>query len=210
MIQTPKFVSRLFPNRVWALPIRGNNVYLTFDDGPIPEVTPWVLEQLDTYQATATFFCIGDNVKKYPDVFQKVCDAGHGVGNHTQHHLNGWKTNSEKYLEDVEKCQSTMGYHQSSITNLFRPPYGKMTTKQSKALQKQGYSLIMWSILSKDYNANISEEKCLQNVLKYIRPGSIVVFHDSLKAEKNLRYVLPRVLAYCKEKKWDCSAIPSY
>lgn len=207
MIQTPKFVTWLFPKRIWAFPDTDNTVYLTFDDGPIPELTPWVLQQLETYKATATFFCIGDNIKKHPEVFQEILAAKHTIGNHTQHHLNGWKTSIKDYLKDVHLCEELFANIQSPISNLFRPPYGKITSKQSKALQKKGYNIVMWSILSKDYDANISEAQCLQNVMKHIKPGSIVVFHDSVKAEKKLRYVLPKVLAYCKEKGWKCDAI---
>jgi peptidoglycan/xylan/chitin deacetylase (PgdA/CDA1 family) len=209
MIQTPTFVTRLFPKRIWAFPAAKNTVYLTFDDGPIPEVTPWVLQQLDSYQAKATFFCIGDNVQKHPEVFQNVLDAGHCIGNHTFHHKNGWKTGFESYRNDVALFEETVdaAVQNSTIKKLFRPPYGKMTSKQAKALQKQGYNIIMWSILSKDYDIKISEEQCLQNVLKHMKPGSIVVFHDSLKAFKNLEYALPKVLAHCKEKGWKCAAI---
>ncbi len=206
----PKFIQRLYPERIWAFSRKSNAIYLTFDDGPIPEVTPWVLDELKKHHAKATFFCIGENVQKYPEIFQRIISEGHAVGNHTFNHLNGWKTETSEYVENVEKagrqmtedgCQmignSKIKNQQSLINNqqsLFRPPYGKITSKQAKILQKKGFKIVMWDVLSYDYDASLSKEECLQNVLKNIKPGSVVVFHDSLKAEKNLRYVLPKVL----------------
>ena len=229
LVKTPKLVQRIYPKRVWAFPMKKKQVFLTFDDGPIPEVTPWVLSLLKKYDAKATFFCIGDNVSKHPEVFQQTITEGHAIGNHTFHHLNGRKTKFEEYLEDVEKADSIMLQARlpvrnevkvgstklevqvtrcsSPITQLYRPPFGKMTAKQSKALQKQGYKIIMWDVLSADFDASISEEKCLQNVIKNIEEGSIVVFHDSLKAEKKLRYALPKVLDFISEKGWKCQVI---
>jgi peptidoglycan/xylan/chitin deacetylase (PgdA/CDA1 family) len=207
MIYVLKFLTRLFPKRIWTYPTQTSTVYLTFDDGPIPEVSPWVLEQLETFKAKATFFCIGDNVKKHPDVFQKVLDAGHVIGNHTFHHYNGWKTTTTSYIKDVAACSAAFKVQHPAFAGLFRPPYGKISSSQSAALQKQGYTIIMWSILSKDYDENVSKEACLINVLKHIKPGSIIVFHDSLKAFKNLKYVLPKVLAHCKQQGWKCESL---
>ena len=248
----PKFIQWLYPERIWAFPLDRNSVYLTFDDGPIPEVTPWVLDELKKHNAKATFFCIGDNVQKNPEVFRRIISEGHSVGNHTFNHLNGWKTETSEYVENVEKAgrqmwddgrqmtddgsrmsederrksgdseintskesiivnlQSSITNRQSSIVNrksLFRPPYGRITSKQAKILQKKGFKIVMWDIISYDYDENVSEEKCIQNVLKNIKPGSIVVFHDSLKAEKNLRYVLPKVLEFISKNGWKCSSI---
>ncbi len=213
----PRFVQRLYPERLWAFSREEQSVYLTFDDGPIPEVTPWVLDELKKHNAKATFFCIGENVQKHPEIFQRILSEGHSVGNHTFNHLKGTNTETSQYIENVEKAErqmtetgkwvtdnGTISNQQSTINNqqsLFRPPYGKITSKQAKLLQQKGFKIVMWSIISYDYDANISQEKCLQNVLKYIKPGSIVVFHDSLKAEKNLRYVLPKVLEFIGEKK---------
>nr|WP_255592884.1 polysaccharide deacetylase family protein [Marixanthomonas sp. SCSIO 43207] len=192
LVTVPKFVQRIYPKRIWALPNNNNNVYLTFDDGPIPEVTPWVLDTLKQYNTKATFFCIGDNIKKHPDIYNRILAEGHSVGNHTFNHLNGWQTQPSEYIKNVEICETYLNQN----TKLFRPPYGKLTSKQSRILQQKGYKIIMWSVLSYDYDNSVSEEKCLQNVLQHIKPGSIIVFHDSLKAQKNLRYVLPKVLDF--------------
>jgi peptidoglycan/xylan/chitin deacetylase (PgdA/CDA1 family) len=213
----PKFIQRLFPERIWAFSPKEKTVYLTFDDGPIPDVTPWVLDELKTHNAKATFFCIGENIEKHPIVYQRIISEGHSVGNHTFNHLNGWKTETSTYVDNVLKAEIGMQVN-SQIKNhyafiikhhqsLFRPPYGKITSKQAKILHKRGFKIVMWDIISFDYDATISEEKCLQNVLKNIKPGSIVVFHDSLKAKKNLRYVLPRVLDFISEKGWKSSSI---
>ncbi|QQX77849.1 MULTISPECIES: polysaccharide deacetylase family protein [Aequorivita] len=190
----PRFIQRLYPERVWAFSNKKDSVYLTFDDGPIPEVTPWVLDELKKHNAKATFFCIGENAKKHPEIFQRIIAESHAIGNHTFNHLNGWKTETSEYIENTLLAEKLI------TSKLFRPPYGKITSKQAKQLQQKGFKIIMWDVLSYDFDATISEKKCLQSVLKNIKPGSIVVFHDSLKAEKNLRYVLPKVLEYLKEK----------
>ncbi len=210
IIKTPKLVHWLFPKRVWAFSRKQPSVYLTFDDGPIPEVTPWVLDQLRKYDARATFFCIGDNIAKHPKIAQQILAEKHAIGNHTFHHKNGWKTSFEDYIKDFKLFNSEFKNIRKENTQskkLFRPPYGKMTSLQAKAILKKGHDIIMWNVLSGDYNQHISEEKCLSNVLKNIQEGSVVVFHDSLKAEKNLRYVLPKVLEYIKEQGWSCKAI---
>ncbi|GHA23858.1 polysaccharide deacetylase [Salinimicrobium marinum] len=193
-------------------------LYLSFDDGPIPEVTPWVLQQLKKYNAKATFFCIGDNIKKHPKIFQMLTSDGHSVGNHTFNHFNGWKISSEAYLKNshlaeeaiiagsqlqIEKRQENKEKREESKPinlKLFRPPYGRMTGEQAQLLQERNYKIVMWDVLSRDYNKNISSKECFQNVIKHSSPGSIIVFHDSLKAEKNLRAVLPRVLEYYSSK----------
>ena len=210
LVKTPKFVHRLFPKRVWAFPSSKNSVYLTFDDGPIPEVTPWVLEVLKKYKAKATFFCIGDNVNKHANVFQQIIEEGHSIGNHTYHHLNGWKTKTGDYIHNCEKCEDSLNRVQDDkvkINNLFRPPFGKLTLKQSKTLQKKGFHIIMWDVLSADFDTKISNKKCLENVIKNIQPGSIVVFHDSLKSYEKLRYVLPKVLDFIKINNINCESI---
>mgnify|MGYP000047047159 CR=1 FL=1 len=192
--KTPKFVTWLYPKRIWAFSRSENKVYLSFDDGPIPEVTPWVLDQLNAYNAKATFFCIGENIKKHPEIFQRIISEGHTFGNHTFNHLKGTETASEKYIQNVDAFEKSIQNLKIQKSNLFRPPYGKITRNQSKILQKKGYKIVMWDLLSYDWDKDISPEKCLQIVLQNIQPGSIVVFHDSVKAEKNLRYVLPKVL----------------
>jgi len=209
----------LYPERIWAFSRSSNSVFLTFDDGPIPEVTPWVLDELKKHNAKATFFCIGENIQKHPEIFRRILVEGHSVGNHTFNHLKGTKTETSEYIENVLKCEDIISTIQKNspfkgdredVSNsefLFRPPYGKITSKQAKILQSKGFKIVMWDIISYDYDATISEEKCLQNVLKNIKPGSVIVFHDSLKAEKNLRHVLPKVLEFIGEKSLQCKAI---
>lgn len=211
LVKTPNIVKRIYPNRIWSLPNYENTVYLTFDDGPISEITPWVLDLLKEYNAKATFFCIGENVRKYPEIFKRIDSEGHTIGNHTFNHLNGWKTSTSKYLNNIEKADSIITHFSNPTikqsNNLFRPPYGKITSKQSEILQKKDYKIIMWDVLSGDFSKKLSKEKCLQNVLKNIISGSIIVFHDSIKAEMNLRYVLPKALEFISEKGWECSAL---
>jgi peptidoglycan/xylan/chitin deacetylase (PgdA/CDA1 family) len=198
-IKTNSIIKWIFPNYIWDIPNR-NAVYLTFDDGPTPQVTEWVLELLKKYNAKATFFCIGENIKKHPEIFRKISSEGHQVGNHTYNHLNGWQTSDEKYLENVALCQSEIYNQESKFFDLFRPPYGKITPSQSRKLRKLGYKIIMWDVLSADFDIMISKEKCLKNVLNNIQSGSIIVFHDSEKAFQNLEYALPRVLETLKNK----------
>lgn len=204
----PRFIQRLYPERIWAFSRSSNSIFLTFDDGPIPEVTPWVLDELKKHNAKATFFCIGENVQKHPEIFRRIVAEGHSVGNHTFNHLNGWKTKTSEYVENVLKCEEILNSEfnpESSGQNLkFRPPYGKITSKQTKILQKKGFKIVMWDVLSYDFDATLSEEKCLQKVLKNIKPGSVVVFHDSLKAEKNLRFVFPKVLGFIGQNSLLC------
>ena len=166
-----------------------------------------MLDQLAAHHAKATFFCIGDNVAKHPDIFSKVVAADHGIGNHTFSHCNGWKTSFKNYILDIEKCAAVLQGHLPGFVPFFRPPYGRITPKQAKVLHAGGYTIVMWSVLSKDYDQQISGEQCFKNVLKHIKPGSIVVFHDSLKAFKNLQYALPKVLEHCTQKGWQCKAL---
>ena len=186
-VKTPKFIQNLFPNFTWKIPSTEKVIYLTFDDGPIPEVTPWVLEQLAAYNAKATFFCVGQNVEKHSDVFNQVQEAGHVVGNHTYTHPDGWKTDNIPYFHNIRHCARLV----DSV--LFRPPYGHLKPKQVQFLQRH-YRIVMWDILSGDFDPNLSKENCLKNVMNHVEDGSIVVFHDSLKAAEKLRYVLPQVL----------------
>ncbi len=222
-VRTHRLIKTVFSNYVWEVPNSENKVYLTFDDGPTPEITEWTLSQLKNYNAKATFFCIGDNVRKYPEIFQKVNDQGHSIGNHTFNHLNGWKNDSELYVKNVELCADQMATQCSVFSNqyadksncqlnsdhcvLFRPPYGKIKPSQSKKLRKMGYKIIMWDIISYDFDATISPEKCLENVLNNVQSGSIIVFHDSKKAFKNLEYVLPRTLEFLNEKGFVCEKL---
>lgn len=201
-IKTNWIIKKIFSNYVWDLPNTENKIYLTFDDGPTPEISEWILQELLKYNAKATFFCIGNNIEKFPEIFTKVIDEGHTVGNHTFNHLKGWNTTTEKYLENVELCNTQI--YKSQILNpkskLFRPPYGKIKTAQSEKLRQLGYKIIMWDVLSADFDQTISPEQCLENVLKNVKSGSIIVFHDSVKAFPNLEYTLPKTLEFLKEK----------
>jgi peptidoglycan-N-acetylglucosamine deacetylase len=192
LIKTPWLVKMLFPNYVWHLPAKEKEVYLTFDDGPHPVVTPWVLQELKQYNALATFFCIGKNVNEHHAIFQEAVTSGHAIGNHTQNHLNGWKTTAADYLKNVEQACEVIS------SNLFRPPYGRIKRSQAKglehAMKRDDAKIIMWDVLSADFDLSISKEECLANVLNNVTPGSIVVFHDSEKAFAHLKYVLPIVL----------------
>lgn len=201
-VKTPKFIKGIFPNYVWDMPLLDKKtIYLTFDDGPNPEITPWVLKTLKTYNAKATFFCIGDNVRKYPEVLKKTINEGHAIGNHSFNHLKGWKTNTEVYIENIEKAADSIS------SKLFRPPYGKIKNKQAKILMQRGYHIIMWSIIVFDWEKNLSKEDCLKNVIKNTQNGHIIVFHDSLKASKNMQYVLPKVLEYFSKKGYDFKSL---
>lgn len=194
-IKTSRFVKWLFPEYIWSIPTHDKMVYLTFDDGPVPEITPWVLDQLEAYQVKATFFCIGDNVRKHPEIYEEVIRRGHAIGNHTFNHLNGWKTATSTYIENTIKWED----YAATQSFLFRPPYGKIKRIQAQKLMQKGYKIIMWDVLSADFDASVAPEKCLSNVVNHLEPGSIVVFHDSVKAFKNIQYALPKTLQYLKE-----------
>jgi peptidoglycan/xylan/chitin deacetylase (PgdA/CDA1 family) len=208
-IKTNWLIKKIFSNFTWDVSNIGNTVYLTFDDGPIPEVTEWVLAELKKHGFKATFFSIGENITKHPEIFKKVISEGHSIGNHTYNHLNGWNTSTEDYIENVARCEEAISknINQNLKSKLFRPPYGKIKTVQSKAIRKLGYKIIMWDVLSADFDTTISREQCLDNVLSNVKPGSIIVFHDSVKAFKNLEYVLPKTLAFLKEKKINCDVL---
>ena len=187
------FLKQIFPKRVWNISTQNREMFLTFDDGPIPEVTPWVLETLRKHKAKATFFCIGDNIKKYPELFKQIITEGHAIGNHTFHHINGWKTSTQDYLEDIKLCKFEIESN-AVASNLFRPPYGKCTSAQAKAISKNNLHIIMWDIISKDYEAKVSKEKCFRRIENQAKSGSLIVFHDSLKAEHNMKYALEKTL----------------
>lgn len=189
------FQKVLYPKLTWSRYTNEKKIYLTFDDGPIPDVTEWVLDVLDQYQAQATFFCVGDNIRKHPQVFEKVLTGGHHVGNHTFNHLTGWKTPLQTYLDNVQQCQAQLSLLPDSHSKLFRPPHGRITKAQIRHLLPN-YEIIMWDVLSGDFLKDIGQQKCLDTSIKHTEQGSIVVFHDSIKAEHNLRYVLPRYLEH--------------
>ena len=206
-IKTNLLIKRIFSNYVWDIPTAEKKVYLTFDDGPTPEITAWVLNQLKAFDAKATFFCIGENIQKYPEIFNSILLNGHNIGNHTFNHYNGWKTKTPEYIENVQLCKEAIQQQTTDNRQLFRPPYGKIKNAQAKALIASGYKIIMWDILSADFDTTITPEKCLENVLKNVAPGSIVVFHDSAKAFKNLEYTLPRTLQFLKDNQYQCVGI---
>ena len=191
----PPYILRVFDRTylTCSVPVSGKVIYLTFDDGPVPEVTPAVLSILRERNVPSTFFCVGENVKKNPGLFAEVTGEGHAAGNHTFHHLNGWKTPPAEYIEDVNRCDAYF------TSQLFRPPYGKFTPSQYFLLRKK-YRFILWSVLSGDYHHGISKEQCLSNVVNHTKPGSIVLFHDSIKAKENLLYALPRFLDHFLDK----------
>ena len=194
--KTPTWVQKLFTGSIWKMPQAKKTIYLTFDDGPHPVVTPFVLNELEKWNAKATFFCIGKNVVDNPLIFNQIKKAEHAIGNHTYDHLDGWKTENSKYLQNILKAKEQI----NSV--LFRPPYGRITRKQYKALTQLNdpFKIIMWSVLSGDFDINISPEQCANNVLQNATSGSVVVFHDSEKASERLRYALPAVLKYFSEK----------
>ncbi len=187
--QPPRFIRRLYPRAYWRMNASEKAVYLTFDDGPIPEVTPWVLDVLDKYKIKATFFMVGDNVRKHPDEYKMVVERGHRIGNHTFNHLKGFKETVESYLDNIDKADAYLS------TDLYRPPHGFMRLKQYRALNQQ-YRVIMWDLVTRDYDAKLTGEQVLRKVKRYVRNGSIITFHDSLRSIKNLRYALPRAIEW--------------
>ena len=197
-VKTPGWLKKIYDSYMWSVPGSDKILYLTFDDGPHPEATPFVLRELKKYNVLATFFCIGKNVVAYPDIYNQILREGHSVGNHTYNHLNGWKTNNNDYLKDIALASDEIDSY------LFRPPYGRITSFQAKNLKPvmkgKEPKVIMWDVLSGDFDTACSPQQCLANVLFASVPGSIIVFHDSEKAFSRLEYALPRVLQYFSEK----------
>ncbi|MDR2853971.1 MAG: polysaccharide deacetylase family protein [Prevotellaceae bacterium] len=201
-LQIPRFLRPLFgKNLLWTMPTNRKEVFLTFDDGPVPEVTPQLLDLLDKHGVKATFFCVGDNVQKYPELFEEVKRRGHLVGNHTFNHLKGWKTDTDLYVENVRKADKIIQSY------LFRPPHGQISRSQNRAL-KADFQIVMWDIISYDYDKNLSPARVLQNVTKHTRSGSIIVFHDSIKAQKNMFDALPKALEFWKNEGYELSLLP--
>lgn len=199
-VKTNTWIKKIFNNLVWDIPNSDKRIYLTFDDGPIPNVTEWVLEILKSEDIKATFFCIGDNIQKHSEVYKRILAEGHQTGNHTFNHLNGWNTESNHYIENFKLCETEHLKLNTEHSFLFRPPYGKIKPSQSKTIRQFGYKIIMWDVLSYDFDSTVSEEKCLENVISNTEQGSIIVFHDSVKAEKNLKYALPKAIQVLKDK----------
>ena len=194
--QVPGFVRNLFPKALWRMNPDEKAVYLTFDDGPIPVVTPWVVDLLGHYGIKATFFMVGDNVRKHPQEYRQVIEAGHRVGNHTFNHLKGLFTDTREYVENVEKADALIH------SNLFRPPHGMLRRSQYKELSKR-YQFVMWDLVTRDYSKRLQAEDILANVKKYARNGSIITFHDSLRSEEKLRYALPRAIEWLLEQGYE-------
>jgi peptidoglycan/xylan/chitin deacetylase (PgdA/CDA1 family) len=225
---------RIFSRYVWRFSLDKKEIYLTFDDGPTPEITQFVLDELKKHNAKATFFCIGKNILKHPNIFKKVNSEGHSIGNHTQNHANGWQTKSTKYFDDFLECEDAIltalgetfeksqkqrdkkeerrnkgqeTANKMHEAKLFRPPYGKLKKRQAKEILKRGYKIIMWDVLSADFDTTISNEKCLQNILNNTKNGSIIVFHDSAKAAEKVTFVLPLILKKFSKKGFVFRAI---
>jgi len=197
--RTPFILPLLYPKLHWRLPAQEKSLYLTFDDGPVPGPTEFVLETLAHRAVKATFFCIGENVERNADLYRKLVIEGHAVGNHTHRHCNGWRVSKDEYLHDVLRCDQVLQREANPNGALpFRPPYGRITRAQIRALADR--PIIMWDVLSLDYNARLSPDRSLRNTLRAIRPGSIIVYHDSYKAERNLVYGLPRLVDECLEQ----------
>ena len=198
LIRAPFLLRSFYGKARWNMPqTQPPSVYLTFDDGPHPSVTPQVLEMLRAYRAKATFFCIGKNVVEYPSIYEAVQADGHAIGNHTHQHLNGWKTQKEDYIADVRQAALQIN------SRLFRPPYGRIRPTQAAQLRKEGFDLVLWSLLSGDFDVHITPEQCRDRVIHHLKPGDIVVFHDSQKAAPRMLFALPQVLKHCAEKGWD-------
>ena len=201
-VKTPPLLKHVFSKLTWNIPNSSKTIYLTFDDGPTPIITDWVLEILKNYDAKASFFCVGKNVLAHPDIYERIITSGHNVGNHTHTHLKGWKTSTVEYLKNIENASLCI------TSNLFRPPYGQIRPKQVTALSQLDYKIVMWTILSLDWDKNISKEKCVMNVINNTSEGDIIVFHDSVKASVNMQYALPKVLDYFSRKGYEFKRIP--
>ncbi|MCM1066192.1 MAG: polysaccharide deacetylase family protein [Muribaculaceae bacterium] len=204
LIEQPPLLYRLlFPEAIWRIKRRGGKpvVYLTFDDGPIPEETPWVLDTLDRYGVKATFFMVGDNVRRHPELLEEVKRRGHSYGNHTMHHLQGMKTRAHRYWRDIVEAAQLID------SPLFRPPHGLLRWKQASAI-KDHFNIVMYDLITRDYSRKLTGEQVLANVKRYARNGSIIVFHDSLKASRNMRYALPRAIEWLQEQGYEFATLP--
>jgi peptidoglycan/xylan/chitin deacetylase (PgdA/CDA1 family) len=204
LIKTPGFVQGLFPNFTWKIPSNEREVFLTFDDGPVPSTTPWILDLLDSFNAKATFFCVGENVARNPDLFAEIKRRGHMVGNHTYNHLAGWSTDNIDYYHNIRKCAQLVD------SPLFRPPYGKMKPSQIQFLQRH-YQIVMWDVLSGDFDEEMTPERCYSNVVRNVTEGSIVVMHDNIKSFDVLQEALPAILQDLQAQGYTFKALsPSY
>ncbi|PZX56560.1 polysaccharide deacetylase family protein [Algoriphagus chordae] len=202
----PALVQRLFPDRIWRKDAGENTVYLTFDDGPVPGVTDYVLQQLAKRNQKATFFVVGDNVRKYPELAQEIISAGHAIGNHTYNHLNGWKTEKSIYLDNIERCDRMLEDVVGMKPKLFRPPYGLVKSSQAAEISKF-HQIVMWNMLSGDYDHKLKSEKVLSKSIRHTKEGSIVLFHDQLKTKELLPKILPQYLDFILENGWKTAVL---
>jgi len=198
--KSPSILKKIFPDLVWEIKTTNKEIFLTFDDGPHPKITPQVLKILDEFDVKATFFCVGENIDKHPDTYKLIISNGHKTGNHSYNHLNGWKTSNANYFANIEKADKLIN------SKLFRPPYGRISLSQIKPLSKI-YSIIMWTVLTYDFDQKVSRKQCLSNSIKNTNTGSIVVFHDSLKAADNLLYALPLFLKHFLDRGYSFSLL---
>lgn len=196
--KTPKWITWLYPNLIWKGDRSNKSVYLTFDDGPTGPLTEWILDNLSVYNYKATFFGVGENIVKFPELCTEIANQGHDLANHTHNHLNGWNSRPENYFGNVKKCEEQVLNYSNS--NLFRPPYGKISRKQIGGIMNMGYRIIMWDVLSGDFDTTLKPEKCLSRLMINTESGSIVVFHDNLKCESTLKEVLPQYLYFLNSK----------
>lgn len=194
--RTPAILPMLYPQLLWRKAAGAKKLYLTFDDGPIPELTPWVLDTLAVYGVKATFFCVGDNVSKHPEIYAAIREQGHALGNHTYHHVKGWNMPTSQYLKEVQQCDEVMQPERSAGKVLFRPPYGRIKRRQIARL-KTDYEIVMWDVLTADYDQRQQPADCLRKSLAVTRDGSIIVFHDNLKATRNLQFALTPYIEEC-------------
>ncbi len=199
-VKSPSILKKIFPNLTWEIKTTNKEIFLTFDDGPHPKITPQVLKILDEFDVKATFFCVGENIDKHPDTYKLILNNGHKTGNHSYNHLNGWKTPNANYFSNIEKADKLIN------SKLFRPPYGRISLSQIKPLSKI-YSIVMWTVLTYDFDQKVSREQCLSNSIKNTKPGSIVVFHDSLKAADNVLYALPLFLKHFLDRGYSFSLL---
>lgn len=202
LVKTPNIVQSLWPRFLWRVPTQERVLYLTFDDGPIPEVTPWVLDVLKEFNAKATFFCVGENVRRYPEIYQRILAEGHSTGNHTYNHLNGWKTKTLDYLKNVRRCAHLVR------SNLFRPPYGRLSPCQHASLERH-YTIVLWDVLSGDFDQNVDAQQCLENIVENSASGSIIVLHDNIKTAEKLCFVLPELLRHFTQQGYRFEELPS-
>lgn len=201
-LRVPKIIRRWQPEGIWEMsPGVQLSVFLTFDDGPHPEATPFVLDLLAKNKAKATFFCVGKNVQEHPDIYARILQEGHRTGNHTFNHVNGWKARPKHYLDNVIQAKRCVE------SELFRPPYGRIKRKEGRLLREAGFKIVYWSLLSGDFDKELSPQKCLNNVLANLQPGDIVVFHDSAKAFSKLQFVLPKVVEFCCKNNWQMKSL---